>query len=234
MQLNLHPKIQLSLGRYAVSLTTLAIGLLGWVELQGGLAYGQQVWPGFHDTNGPTIEIETEDNVRCRYSSGAKPSFSVAGLSSSPISTQQTNIGSSGSNSVSSQLGGGLLFTIPFGGPHVEGCGRLSALQERRSKLALGAALLEQGLINQEQFQALGAAIARELGIPASSSTALPPRPVYEPPPPLNLSPVPAQRSYQPPSRPLNASGKAAKASPQAQQSTPSPRPAQDPAPPPR
>jgi hypothetical protein len=234
MQFNLHPEIQLSLVRDGLSLSTLAIGLLSCLGLQVGPAFGQQVWPSFNDTNGPTIEIETEDNVRCRYSSGAKPSFSVAGLSSNPNSNQQVNIGSSGGNSVSSQLGGGLLLTIPFGGPQVEGCTRLSALQESRSKLALGAALLDQGLINQQQFQALGAAIARELGIPAASSTAMPAKPVYEPPPPLNLAPVPARRSEQPPSRPLHSGGKAAKTSPQAKQSIPSPRPAQDPAPPPR
>lgn len=77
-------------------------------------------------------------------------------------------------------------------GNAVEGCGRLAALQERRSKLALGAALLEQGLITQEQFQQLGASIARDLGISAASSgsLALPTKPVYEPPPPVNLGPT--------------------------------------------
>jgi hypothetical protein len=140
-----------------------------------------QVWPGFRDANGPSIEIETEDNVRCRYSQGARPSFSVAGLSANPSSSAQA-----------SQLGGGLMLTIPFGGNAVEGCGRLAALQERRSKLALGTSLLEQGLITQEQFQRLGASIARDLGIPAASSgsLALPTKPVYEPPPPLNLGPA--------------------------------------------
>ena len=152
-----------------------------------------QVWPGFRDTNGPSIEIETEDNVRCRYSQGSRPSFSVAGLSANPSSSAQANSGNASSSSASaSQLGGGLMLTIPFGGNAVEGCGRLAALQERRSKLALGAALLEQGLITQEQFQQLGASIARDLGIPAASSgsLALPTKPVYEPPPPVNLGPT--------------------------------------------
>jgi hypothetical protein len=152
-----------------------------------------QVWPGFRDTNGPSIEIETEDNVRCRYSQGARPSFSVAGLSANPSSSAQANSGNASSSSATaSQLGGGLMLTIPFGGNAVEGCGRLAALQERRSKLALGTALLEQGLITQEQFQQLGASIARDLGIPAASSgsLALPTKPVYEPPPPVNIGPA--------------------------------------------
>jgi hypothetical protein len=210
MQLNLHLDFQFCTGRCGFSLTALAPILLSCVVLQSGPAVGQQVWPNIHDTSGPTIDIETEDNVRCRYSSGAKPSFSLAGLSSNPYSNQQINVGSTIGNNGSSQLGGGLLLTIPFGGPQVEGCGRLSALQEQRSKLALGAALLEQGLINQEQFQSLGASIARELGIPASSSTAMPAKPVYEPPPPLKLSPVSTQRSIRSP----------------AKQSSPPPRPA--------
>ena len=152
-----------------------------------------QVWPGFRDTNGPSIEIETEDNVRCRYSEGARPSFSVAGLSANPSSSAQANSGdASSSSATASQLGAGLMLTIPFGGNAVEGCGRLAALQERRSKLALGTALLEQGLITQEQFQQLGASIARDLGIPAanSGSLALPAKPVYEPPPPVDLGPA--------------------------------------------
>jgi hypothetical protein len=160
---------------------------------QPAAAQQLQVWPSFRDSNGPSIEIETEDNVRCRYSQGARPSFSVAGLSANPSSSAQANSGNASSSSATaSQLGGGLMLTIPFGGNAVEGCGRLAALQERRSKLALGTALLEQGLITQEQFQQLGASIARDLGIPAASSgsLALPTKPVYEPPPPLNLGPA--------------------------------------------
>jgi len=166
-----------------------------------------QVWPGFRDTNGPSIEIETEDNVRCRYSQGSRPSFSVAGLSANPSSSAQANSGNASSSSATaSQLGGGLMLTIPFGGNAVEGCGRLSALQERRSKLALGAALLEQGLITQEQFQQLGASIARDLGIPdaSSGSLALPTKPVYEPPPPVNLGPAgPSKPSGRPGATPF-------------------------------
>jgi hypothetical protein len=157
---------------------------------QPAAAQQLQVWPSFRDSNGPSIEIETEDNVRCRYSQGARPSFSVAGLSANPSSSAQANSGNASSSSATaSQLGGGLMLTIPFGGNAVEGCGRLAALQERRSKLALGTALLEQGLITQEQFQQLGASIARDLGIPAASSgsLALPTKPVYEPPPPVNI-----------------------------------------------
>lgn len=151
-------------------------------------AQQMQIWPGWRDTNGPTIEIETEDNVRCRYTQGSRPSVSVATLSSNP----NTNLVNTGGNSInnvnpSSQFGGGLLLTIPFGGMPVDGCGRLSALQERRSKLALGAALLDQGLITQEQFQQLGAAIARELGIPAALAPALPTRASYNPPAPVGL-----------------------------------------------
>jgi len=164
-----------------------------------------QVWPGFRDTNGPSIEIETEDNVRCRYSEGARPSFSVAGLSTNPSSSAQASSGEASSSASASQLGGGLMLTIPFGGNAVEGCGRLAALQERRSKLALGAALLEQGLITQDQFQQLGASIARDLGIPAASSgsLALPTKPVYEPPPPVNLGPAgPSKPSAAKPFKP--------------------------------
>ncbi len=148
-----------------------------------------QVWPGFRDTNGPTIEIETEDNVRCRYSQGARPSFSLAGLSANPSTSAQASSGDASSSATTSQLGGGLMLTIPFGGSPVNGCGRLSALQERRSQLALGAALLEQGLITQEQFQQLGASIARDLGIPAvrpaTRSLDQAPKPVYDPPAPV-------------------------------------------------
>jgi hypothetical protein len=159
---------------------------------QPAAAQQLQVWPSFRDTNGPSIEIETEDNVRCRYTQGARPSFSVAGLSTNPSSSAQASIGNASSSNTASQLGGGLMLTIPFGGNAVEGCGRLAALQERRSKLALGTALLEQGLITQEQFQQLGASIARDLGIPAASSgsLALPTKPVYEPPPPVNIGPA--------------------------------------------
>jgi hypothetical protein len=217
-----------------VSISTLAIALFIRVGLQAAPALSQQIWPGFQDTNGPTIEIETEDNVRCRYSSGSKPSFSIAGLSNNPNGSQQVNIGSGSGSSAASQLGGGLLITIPFGGPQVEGCGRLSALQERRSKLALGLALLEQGLISQEQFQALGASIARELGIPAANATAVPAKPVYEPPPPLKVLPLPSKQSQKPSSRSLNSSGKAAKPSLQAKPSPQSTRSAQQPGPPPR
>ena len=151
-----------------------------------------QVWPSFRNTNGPSIEIETEDNVRCRYTQGSRPSFSVAGLSTNASSSAQASIGNASSSTTASQLGGGLMLTIPFGGSAVEGCERLTALQERRSKLALGSALLEQGLITQEQFQQLGASIARDLGIPAASSgsLALPTKPIYDPPPPVNLGPA--------------------------------------------
>ena len=162
---------------------------------QPGVAQQFQVWPALRDTSGPTIEIETEDNVRCRYTQGARPSFSVAGLSANP-NTPSQNGGSFASSSQASQLGGGLLLTIPFGGNSIEGCGRLSALQEQRSKLALGSALLEQGLITQEQFQQLGASIARDLGISFANpgSLALPTKPVYEPPPPLNLAPASSRK----------------------------------------
>ena len=80
-------------------------------------------------------------------------------------------------------------------------CRRLAALQERRTKLALGAALLEQGLITKEQFQQLGASIARDLGIPAASpgSLALPTKPVYEPPPLGLAQPLEQQCLQQPP-----------------------------------
>ncbi|GDX76502.1 hypothetical protein LBMAG41_15780 [Cyanobium sp.] len=184
------------------------VGLAVIAALDGPDAAAQQlqVWPGLRDTNGPTIEIETEDNVRCRYTQGARPSFSVAGLSTNPsTSTQISNSSSFGGIAQASQLGGGLLLSIPFGGNAVEGCGRLAALQERRSKLALGAALLEQGLITQEQFQQLGASIARDLGIPAASpgSLALPTKPVYKPPPPLNLGPAgPSKPSAAKPFKP--------------------------------
>ena len=157
-----------------------------------------QVWPGFRDTNGPTLEIETEDNVRCRYSQGARPSFSVAGLSANPSTSAQASSGNASSSAMVSQLGGGLLLTIPFGGSPVNSCGRLSVLQERRSKLALGAALLEQGLITQEQFQQLGASIARDLGIPAASSSDPAPRPVYVPPPPFKTGPATSATPFKP------------------------------------
>jgi len=79
MQLNLHLDFQFCIGRFAFSLTALAPILLSCFVLQSGPAVGQQVWPNIQGTSGPTIDIETEDNVRCRYSSGAKPSFSLAG-----------------------------------------------------------------------------------------------------------------------------------------------------------
>jgi hypothetical protein len=158
-----------------------------------------QVWPSFRDANGPTIEIETEDNVRCRYSSGARPSFSVAGLTSNANNAVNASIASnSNSNSaIGSQLGGGVLLTIPFGSGAVDGCGRLKALQEHRTRLALGAALLEQGLITQEQFQQLGASIAKQIGIPAGGGASVPAasRPVYVPPPPLNTGPATSKPS---------------------------------------
>jgi hypothetical protein len=155
-----------------------------------------QVWPSFRDTDGPTIEIETEDNVRCRYSSGARPSFSVAGLTTNPNNAVDASIASNSNNAIASQLGGGVLLTIPFGGGAVDGCGRLTALQEHRSRLALGAALLEQGLISQEQFQQLGASIAKQIGISAGgASSPAASRPVYVPPPPLKPSPATAQPS---------------------------------------
>jgi hypothetical protein len=155
-----------------------------------------QVWPSFRDTDGPTIEIETEDNVRCRYSSGARPSFSVAGLTTNPNNAVDASIASNSNSAIASQLGGGVLLTIPFGGGAVDGCGRLTALQEHRSRLALGAALLEQGLITQEQFQQLGASIAKQIGISAGGAS-LPAasRPVYVPPSPLKPSPATAQPS---------------------------------------
>ncbi len=177
-----------------------------------------QVWPGFRDTNGPTLEIETEDNVRCRYSQGARPSFSVAGLSANPSTSAQASSGNSSSSAMVSQLGGGLMLTIPFGGSSVNGCGRLSALQERRSKLALGAALLDQGLITQEQFQQLGASIARDLGIPAASSAASSsehaPRPVYEPPPPVRTGAASGGQAGSRPSGALPGRGPATSATP--------------------
>ena len=169
-----------------------------------------QVWPGFRDTNGPTLEIETEDNVRCRYSQGARPSFSVAGLSANPSTSAQASSGNASSSAMVSQLGGGLLLTIPFGGSPVNSCGRLSVLQERRSKLALGAALLEQGLITQEQFQQLGASIARDLGIPAASSSDQAPRPVYVPPPPFKTGPATSATPFKPRFSPVDTGSGAA------------------------
>ena len=151
-----------------------------------------QVWPSLRDTDGPTIDIETEDNVRCRFSHGARPSFSVAGLSSNPNANanNQSTFGGVSNVATGSLLGGGLLLTIPFGGHKVEGCGRLTALQEQRSKLALGTSLLEQGLISQEQYQQLGDSIAKELGL--SGSGGMPPTPklIYESPPPLMTVPA--------------------------------------------
>ena len=170
---------------------------------QQASAQQMQVWPSFRDSNGPSIEIETEDNVRCRYSQGARPSFSMAGLSFNPNSSSvDVTVGNGNTTSaMTSQLGGGLMLTIPFGGNTVDGCGRLTALQENRSKLALGSALLEQGLITQEQFQQLGASIAKQLGIastgasPSGRST----KQVYVPPPPLNLGPAsPTRPAGQP------------------------------------
>ena len=173
-----------------------------------------QVWPGFRDTNGPTIEIETEDNVRCRYSQGARPSFSVSGLSANPSTSAQASSSNASSSAMVSQLGGGLMLTIPFGGSSVNGCGRLSALQEQRSKLALGAALLEQGLITQEQFQQLGASIARDLGIPGANSAASAsnqaPRPAYEPPPPFKTGGATSATPFKPRFSPVNTGSGAA------------------------
>jgi hypothetical protein len=179
-------------------LTVLAggVGLALWSL--AGSAQQLQVWPGFHDSAGPTIEIETEDNVRCRFSQGARPSFNVAGLSTNPGSSGQASSGNASGSPAGSQLGGGIVLSIPFGGTSVDGCGRLSALQERRSKLALGAALLEQGLISQEQFQQLGASIARDLGIPAATASGMPSKPVYVPASPLKIGPAPGGDSKAP------------------------------------
>ena len=66
-----------------------------------------QVWPGFRDTNGPSIEIETEDNGRCRYSEDARPSFSGAGLGTNPSSSVAVTVGN-GNSAIASQLSGGL------------------------------------------------------------------------------------------------------------------------------
>lgn len=144
-----------------------------------------QVWPGLRDTNGPSIDIETEDNVRCRFTHGARPSFSVAGLSSNPNNNVDVTVGNGNTtNGFSSQLGGGVLLTIPLGGIPVDGCERLVSLQEQRSRLALAASLLEQGLITQEQFQQLGASIARKLGITGPGPSGGPSaRPMYVAPP---------------------------------------------------
>jgi hypothetical protein len=45
---------------------------------------------------------------------------------------------------------------------------------QHRSRLALGAALLEQGLITQEQLQQLAASIAKQIGIPAGGGASAP------------------------------------------------------------
>lgn len=172
------------------------VGLAQWCPV--ALAQQMQIWPGFRDSTGPTIEIETEDNVRCRFSQGARPSFNVAGLSTNAGSSAQVNSGGANSSPLASQLGGGVVLSIPFGGTPVEGCGRLSALQERRSKLALGAALLEQGLITQEQFQQLGASIARDLGIPEANASGMPTKPVYVPASPLKMGPDPVGEAKGP------------------------------------
>ncbi|MFZ0407039.1 MAG: hypothetical protein WAM11_02880, partial [Cyanobium sp.] len=82
------------------------------MAVQPAAAQQLQVWPSFRDTNGPSIEIETEDNVRCRYTQGARPSFSVAGLSTNPNSSVDVTVGNGNGNSnsaSSSQLGGGLM-----------------------------------------------------------------------------------------------------------------------------
>ena len=121
----------------------------------------------------------------------------MAGLSINPNNAVDASIASNSNSAIASQLGGGLLLTIPFGGGAVDGCGRLTALQEHRSRLALGAALLEQGLITQEQFQQLGASIAKQIGIPAGGGASAPAasRPVYVPPPPLNTGPATSKPS---------------------------------------
>jgi hypothetical protein len=172
-----------------------AAGLL----FAGGLILGclpasaqqyMQVWPGLRDTNGPSIEIETEDNVRCRFTHGARPSFSVAGLSTNPSNGVDGTFNNDFNNynsSSASQLGGGLLLSIPFGGTRVDSCAKLTNLQEQRSRLSLASTLLEQGLITQEQFQQLGSSIAKQLGITGPSpSGGTSTKPVYVSPPPLN------------------------------------------------
>jgi hypothetical protein len=45
---------------------------------------------------------------------------------------------------------------------------------QHRSRLALGAALLEQGLVTQEQLQQLAASIAKQIGIPAGGGASTP------------------------------------------------------------
>ena len=149
-----------------------------------------QVWPGMRDTNGPSIEIETEDNVRCRFTHGARPSFSVAGLSTNPNNGVDGAFNDNFNNYNSpsaSQLGAGVLLSIPFGGTRVDGCAKLATLQEQRSRLSLASTLLEQGLITQEQFQQLGSSIAKQLGITGPGPSGGPSaKPVYVPPPPLN------------------------------------------------
>jgi hypothetical protein len=117
----------------------------------------------------------------------------VAGLSTNPNNgvdgafNDNFNSYNSYNSSSASQLGGGVLLSIPFGGTRVDGCAKLATLQEQRSRLSLASSLLEQGLITQEQFQQLGSSIAKQLGITGPGPSGGPSaKPVYVPPPPLN------------------------------------------------
>ncbi len=125
----------------------------------------------------------------------------MAGLTTNPNNAVDASIASNSNSAIASQLGGGLLLTIPFGGGTVDGCGHLTALQEHRSRLALGAALLEQGLITQEQLQQLAASIAKQIGVPAGGGASAPasPKPSGNRPVGSSASPGAAVQQHFPP-----------------------------------
>lgn len=145
--------------RFSLAAAALALALAP--STAAAQTYG--LWPQFQRPEGATLELEGSDGSRCRQKQGDRASASIAGLAmnhdrQSAIDT----FGSFGNGVGGSGGGGGLLLSVPFGGGPVGDCRVLLQLQEARARLELARTLLEEGLIDQEQFAALGQTLLQE------------------------------------------------------------------------
>ena len=143
------------------------VGLLGALLLWAPSAARAQMfslWPQIQRPTGGSLELESRDGDRCRQHRGDRASVSIAGLGGAPDrpldSGDSYGIGYGG---LLDGIGGGVMVSVPFGGGATGDCRRLLQLQEARSELELARSLMEEGLMNQEQYEALGQRLRQQV-----------------------------------------------------------------------
>jgi hypothetical protein len=120
------------------------------------------LWPQIQRPAGGSLELNTRDGDKCQHHRGDRPSFSFAGLGGAPDPPVKTDSQDGfGYGDLIDGIGGGVFLSIPFGGGRLGDCRRLLQLQEARAELELARKLLDEGLLEREQYEALGRRLQR-------------------------------------------------------------------------